>query len=75
MKGQTIGFQGQRIQICNPILDTIGMVLTPIGHIMTVHHLVGMKKIANKCRIRGFVVKNFISQPDFKTLRYKHSKS
>lgn len=44
MKGQTIGFQGQRIQICNPILDTIGMVLTPIGHIMTVHHLVGMKK-------------------------------
>ena len=45
MKGQTIGFQGQRIQICNLILDTIGMVLTHgVGHIMTVHHLVGMKK-------------------------------
>ena len=44
MKGQTIGFQGQRIQICNLILDNIGMVLTPTGHIMTVHHLVGMKK-------------------------------
>ena len=47
MKGQTIGFQGQRIQTCNPILDTIGVVLTPIGHIMTVHHLVGMKEMAN----------------------------
>ena len=44
MKGLTIGFEGQRIQICNLILDTIGMVFTPIGHIMTVHHLVGMRK-------------------------------